>query len=642
MTNPFKTQYQKFIAAKSYCRWNAKEGRRETWSEAVQRYGDYLIQASFVDEMFCTEYETRLDEALGAVEALKVMPSMRLLWTAGAAVERENVSAYNCAYRTISDPKAFAEVLYVLMCGAGVGVSVERQVINKLPTVPEHLWNSDKVITFRDSKRGWAEGYHQLITSLYKGDIPSLDYSKIRPKGSKLKTFGGRASGPEPLEFACKYTLNLFNGAKGRKLTSEECADLCCIIANCVVSGGVRRSAIIVLCNLSDQRMRHYKSGEWWKTHPHRAYANISVAYTEKPPADQFLEEWLALMRNGSGERGVVNREGLVYTSGRNLKENPGVNPCGEIALRDKQFCNLTEVVVEESDKLSDLKEKVKYATILGTLQSTLTDFKFLGKEWKDNCDEERLLGVSLTGAQDHPVLSWCADKDNHISRRRWLDELAEVAYQVNRNWADALGISMSAGITCVKPSGTVSQLVGTASGLHPRHSAHYIRRVRMDNMDPLTQYMKDKGVPWEPETGESRENHKLAVFEFPVKSPSSSTFRQELSAIEQLNYWKEFKLSWCDHNPSVTIYIREHEWVAVADWVYHNWQLIGGLSFLPYDGGTYPLMPFEECSEEEWARRCAEMPSLDFEQELAAYELEDKTEGAKEFACTGGACELK
>jgi len=618
--------YQEFIRVRTYARWLEKEERRETWHETVTRYRKFFQR--LVPETHMLEFLV----ACAYVKYLNVMPSMRALWSAGPALEHDNIAGYNCAYTTVEKPKDFAEILYILMNGAGVGFSVERQFIANLPVVPKDLEVSPCVIEFEDSKRGWAEGYESLVSLLYDGSIPQLSYSKVRPKGAPLKTFGGRASGPEPLKQLCAFTIQTFENAKGRKLNSLEVFDLVCMIANCVVVGGVRRSC---RRGQSDERMRNAKTGDWWKTHPWRALANISVAYTEKPDSIRFIEEWASLMKSGCGERGIVNREGFRGMQER-LSEKCGVNPCGEISLESKQFCNLTEVVVRPGDTLEDLKRKVRNATILGTMQATLTDFQFISPEWKMNCERDRLLGVSLTGTCDHPVL---LSADNTTDA--WLQALRDVAYAVNLEWSEVLGIEPAAAITCVKPSGTVSQLVNSSSGLHTRYAPYYLRRVRITTSDPLFRYMDAAGMPWEPETGEEKERATTAVFTFPIKSPDASLCRAEQTALEQLEYWKLYKQVWTDHNPSVTIYVKEHEWVEVGAWVYKHWDLIGGLSFLPYEHVALPLMPYEECSQAVWAEAVAAMPKLDFTKAFAEYEQKDNTTGSREFACQGGVCEL-
>jgi ribonucleoside-diphosphate reductase alpha chain len=630
--------YQQFIYKRTYSRWLEKLKRRETWDETVERYETFFSERiKGLDEKYLKEFK----EATGAVRGLNVMPSMRSLWTAGEALEKENISGYNCAYTVVDDIRVFGEILYILMNGTGVGFSTERQYINKLPEVPK-LEESQITIRFNDSKRGWAEGYSMFIDFLYLGKIPSYDLGLIRPKGARLKTFGGRASGPEPLKELLEFTVEVFKKAQGRKLNSVECYDLVCKIANCVVSGGVRRSATINLSNLTDLRMRHAKDGQFWLENPQRQLSNNSVAYTEKPDMRAFMEEWLALIESKSGERGIVNRQSLQLNV-PSRRENPwdyGVNPCGEIILRPKQFCNLTEVVIRPSDSLEDLIQKVKHATILGILQSTLTDFGFLSEEWKKNCEEERLLGVSLTGLMDHPVLQENYDEHYSESPVAWLMIMKQTAIDTAKEWSEALGINMPTAITCVKPSGTVSQLVDTASGLHPRYAPYYIRRVRVTYTDPLAMFLMSKGVPVSPEVGQTWENVNTVVFDFPIKSPEGSVFRNDRTAIEQLEYWKMLKLYWCEHNPSCTIYVKDDEWLEVGSWVYKNWDIIGGLSFLPYDGGSYQLAPYEEITKEQYEQMTKEFPQIDFE-ELSLFEHEDKTQGSSEYACTGGACEL-
>lgn len=629
------TNYQDFIYKRTYSRYIDGLNRRETWGETINRYWNFFkdrcpaaLQATFADA--CT-----------SIEALGVMPSMRSLWTAGDALDRENIAGYNCAYTVIDDVRSFAEILYILMNGTGVGFSVERQYISKLPEIPYYLPNvpsKDHNIVVEDSKLGWAEGFHKLIMALYLGHRPTYDLSKLRPKGARLKTFGGRASGPEPLKQLFDFTINLFIKARGRKLNSIECYDLVCFTANCVVVGGVRRSATINLSNFSDQRMRHAKDGQFWIDNPQRALSNNSVAYTETPDMVSFMEEWLNLTRSGSGERGIVNRVGLKKTAhalGRDATYDFGVNPCGEIVLRPKQFCNLTEVIVRPEDNLKTLGEKVSHAVLLGCLQSTLTDFNFLSEEWKKNSEEERLLGVSLTGLCDHPILG-----KTHGDAKRWLVILQGAAEFYAADYAKVLGIEVPKAVTCVKPSGTVSQLTNASSGIHPRFSKYYVRRVRVTRADPIAQMLIDKGVPWHPEVGQTKEECNTVVFEYPIESPDDSVFVSERNAIEQLEYWLMLKKYWCHHNPSCTIYVKDHEWLEVGAWVYKHWDDIGGLSFLPFDGGNYPLMPYEAIEKEQYEALLAAMPVVDFD-DLVHYEKEDKTEGSREFACQGGVCEI-
>ena len=631
--NPFPSVYEEFIYKRTYSRYLDKEGRRERWSETVRRYADFF-KSKLTENCPPDEF----DKAIEAIYNFKVMPSMRALWSAGPALEKENIAAYNCAYIAIDSFACFPEILYILMNGTGVGFSVERQYVSKLPEIPQ-LTETDSLVHVADSKQGWAKAFKHLLGFLTDGEIPKYDLSKLRPKGARLKTFGGRSSGPEPLKQLFDFTIQLFKQAQGRKLNSLECHDLACQIANCVVVGGVRRSACISLSNLSDTRMRHAKDGEFYKLHKQRSLANNSVAYVEKPEMSIFMEEWLALMRNGNGERGIVNREGLRKSAeklGRNITYEFGLNPCAEVVLRPQEFCNLTEVVVRYGDTLEDLKEKVKYATILGKVQSTLVDFGFIRDKWKHNCEEERLLGVSLTGVADHEVLQKESEEAKY-----YLNEMRKVARETDALWSEYLGVPTSAAITVVKPSGTVSQLVNCASGLHPRYSDYYIRRVRVTKTDPIATMLKNLGVPCNPEVEETWDNHNTLVFEFPVKSEGHSIARNQMTAIEQLDYWKMFKTEWTEHNPSVTIYVKDDEWLDVGAWVYRNWDYIGGISFLPYDGGTYPLAPYEEITKEKYEELVSSFPVINFE-ELTKYEKEDTTFGATEYACTGGSCELR
>ena len=637
---PFKTSYQEFIYKRTYARWMEDFGRRESWQETTRRYRDFFM--SKVDKSKMTpEQALDLVDAFFAINNLEVMPSMRVLWTSGEALERENIAGYNCAYTVIDSVKSFAEILYILMNGTGVGFSVERQYINHLPEVPEELKDAsnDFVIKFEDSKMGWAGGYHRLLINLFHGYIWKLDYSLIRPKGSRLKTFGGRASGHEPLQQLCEFTIDTFKKAQGRKLNSLECYDLVCMIANCVVVGGVRRSATINLSNFSDQRMRHAKDGQFWLENPQRFLSNNSVAYTEKPDMVAFMEEWLNLSRSGTGERGIVNRQGFQRTAkeqGREVRDF-GVNPCGEIVLRPKQFCNLTEVVVTAEDTLATLKKKVKCATILGCLQSTLSNFGFLDEEWKKNTEEERLLGVSLTGLADHRVLNGSMGMTKLMES---LQQMKDVAHETAQEWSKILGINVPKAITCVKPSGTVSQLVDSSSGIHPRFSRFYIRRVRVNATDPICKYLESEGMSWNPENGETVDSCTTKVFDFPIQAPEGCLTKDKVTALGQLQYWLIIKKHWCDHNPSATIYVNDDEWLEVGAWVYKNWDDIGGLSFLPKAGGHYQLAPYEEITKDRFEELSKEFPKLNFDK-LTRYENHDETDGAREYACVGGSCEL-
>ena len=630
----FNSSFEEFIYIRTYSRWIDKLKQRETWDQTVNRYGD------FMKERVPEEYQDEFESALESIFNQEVMPSMRSLWTAGKALERENICGYNCSGSIIDDPAVFSEILYILMCGAGAGFSVERQFINKLPDVPLSLKEVDDIIIFVDSKLGWSEGYAKFIRELYKGNILSWDVSTIRAKGKRLKTFGGRASGPEPLVKLLEFTKRLFLESKGRKLNSIECHDLCCYIASVVVVGGVRRSATISLSNLSDNRMAHAKDGNFYVTNPQRALANNSVSYTEKPDCMSFLDEWTILARSQSGERGIFNREGVIKHLKKHVKRrNPNfdfiTNPCGEIVLRSQGFCNLSEVVVRASDNLETLLKKVEHATILGCIQSTLTKFKFLRKQWTDNAEEERLLGVSLTGLRDHPTLNHV-----HNTAKFWLEEMKDHAIKTSKIWSHRLGINEPTAVTCVKPSGTVSLLNNTSSGLHTRFAKHYIRRVRISRTDPLCSMMMDQGFNWNPENGEDINNYQTAVFEFPIKSPENAVCNNNIDAIEMLEYWKMLKVHWCEHSPSCTIFVKDSEWIRVGNWVYDNWNKVSGLSFLPAENIAYQLAPYEKITAEEYDQMVIYTPDIDFSQ-LPMYELEDQTKGAQELACSGGSCEL-
>lgn len=622
------TPYQEFIYKRTYSRWLPELQRREEWDETVSRYEDFFF-SKFEDKLNVKQY-TDFVTAIRAVRNLEVMPSMRALWTAGTALEFDNICGYNCAYTEIDSLRAFAEVLYILMNGAGVGASVERQVIAKLPEVPKHIAYSNTTIVFEDSKYGWADGFLTFLQELFNGVCRAVDLSLIRPKGERLRTFGGRASGPEPLQDLINFTLKTVKRAEGRRLNSEECADILCKVAEVVVVGGVRRSAILLLTNPSDRRMQNFKNGEFWLTNPQRQYANVSSCYTEKPSPIQFMEDFIAMMKSGAGERGFVNRESLQRSRGEDAAF--GLNPCGEVILRNKQFCNLTEVVVRPEDNLSTLKQKIRSATILGTMQATLSDFRFLSSEWKENTERDRLLGVSLTGIMDNVYLRYCHDDVQEM--------LQECASTTNTQWADILGINDSASITCIKPSGTVSQLVNCSSGIHPRFAPYFIRRVRVASTDPLCKLLQDSGVPWKPEVGEEADRCKTAVFEFPMKAPNMSVTKDAVSALEQLDTWLMFKEGYTTHNPSVTVYVKEDEWVDVCAWLYDNWDIAGGITFLPYDNGVYQLAPYEEISAAKFTELSNSFPEIDFSK-LKQYESDDFTQGSREFACAGGSCEL-
>jgi len=630
MSNYLPTDYQSFIHTSRYARWLDKEGRRETWSETVGRYMDNVVRPKAGDDSYTKEIEQ-------AILSLDVMPSMRAMMTAGPALERDNTSGYNCSYLPVDDPKSFDEAMFILLCGTGVGFSVERQYISKLPEVPESLFKSDTTIVVKDSKEGWAKAYRQLLALLWSGEIPQWDVSNVRPAGARLKTFGGRASGPAPLVDLFNYTIYKFLEARGRRLSSIECHDIMCKIGEVVVVGGVRRSAMISLSNLSDDRMRHAKSGQWWENNAQRALANNSVAYTEKPDAETFIREWAALIESKSGERGVFNRAASSNQAAKNGRRDPdyefGTNPCSEIILRPYQFCNLTEVVVRSTDSVEDLERKVRMATILGTVQSAYTKFPYLRKVWQRNTEEERLLGVSLTGIMDNPLMT-----SANAGLEKTLERLKDVAISTNAEWAERLGIPVSAAITCVKPSGTVSQLVDSASGIHARHSPYYIRTVRGDNKDPLTQFMKDQGIPNEPDV--TKPNN-TTVFSFPVKSPSGSVTRNDMTAIEQLELWLKYQRHWCEHKPSVTISVRGDEWMEVGSFVYKHFDEMSGVSFLPHSDHTYQQAPYQDIGKTEYGELLALMPdSLDWSK-LAEYEVEDNTASSQTFACSGDVCEI-
>ena len=636
MNNMLPTDYQNFIATSRYARWLDDEGRRETWSETVSRYIDYMH-----DKVnFSKDDKHEIEEA---ILGLEVMPSMRALMTAGLALERDNTAGYNCSYLPVDDPKSFDEAMYILLCGTGVGFSVERQYIDKLPEIPEQLSKSDTTIVIKDSKEGWAKGLRQLVALLYAGEIPTYNVSKVRPAGARLKVFGGRASGPAPLVDLFKFTINLFKNNAGKKLTSYDCHSLMCKIGEVVVVGGVRRSAMISLSNLSDIRMRQAKSGQWWETAPHMALSNNSVSYTDKPDAETFMREWTSLIESKSGERGIFNRVAAKKQAEKNGRRDPeydfGCNPCSEIILRPYQFCNLTEVVVRSTDSLNDLKRKIRIATILGTAQATLTKFPYLRKVWRDNTEEERLLGVSLTGIMDNQMMNGRQEFISYEGKLSTiLPELKQVAIDTNKEYAKKWNMPQSTAITCVKPSGTVSQLVDSASGIHARHSKYYIRTVRGDNKDPLTKFMIDMGIPNEPDVMKPNDT---TVFSFPMKSPEGSITRNDMTAIEQLNMWMAYQEYWCEHKPSCTVTVRDHEWVEVGAFVYNNFDAMSGVSFLPHSEHVYQQAPYQECDKGEYNNMLAKMDgNIDWNR-LMDYEKEDATAGSQTFACSGDSCEI-
>ena len=635
-SNYLPTEYQSFIHMSRYSRWLEDEGRRESWSETVNR----LI--SFFKKHIDNNYDGVIkkkewNDLEEAILSLQVMPSMRALMTSGDALDRENVAGYNCSYIPIDSPRAFDEVLYILMNGTGVGFSVERQYADKLPTVPDvDFEHTEDVVSVVDSKEGWAKAFRDLISYLYTGRVPKIDVNKVRSAGARLKTFGGRASGPQPLVDLFDFTILKFKGARGRKLSSMECHDIVCKTGEVVVVGGVRRSALISLSNLSDQRIRGAKMGEWWNENPQRALANNSVAYTEKPDPGIFMKEWLSLYESKSGERGMFNRASAQAKAAENGRRNPdwdfGTNPCSEIILRPNQFCNLTEVVCRSTDTMTTLVKKVKLATILGTIQSTFTNFGYLRKRWQNNTEEERLLGVSLTGIMD------CVELNTIDGLAPRLETLKKHAVDTNKALADKLGIPQSTAITCVKPSGTVSQLVDSASGIHARHNPYYIRTVRGDNKDPLTEFMKASGIPNEPDV--MKPEH-TTVFSFPMMSPKGSVCRTDMTAIEQLEIWKVYAQSWCEHKPSVTISVKEEEWVPVGAWCWENFEYLSGVSFLPFSDHTYQQAPYQDIDEKTYKKLAKAMPTNIDWNKLQDFEKEDNTKGSQELACTAGVCEL-
>ena len=657
----FPTPLQDYVHKSRYARWRDTDQRRENWDETVRRYVNYF------GDKFPGYPAGRIFDS---IVNLETMPSMRALMTAGPALDRDPMAGFNCSFVAVDHPRAFDEILYILMCGTGVGFSVERQHIAKLPVIGakvvispdgklgvetlEAMEPIDHTIMVRDSKGGWATAYKELISHLYTGKIPKWDTSRVREAGAKLKTFGGRASGPQPLIDLFKFTVETFRSAVGRKLTSVECHDIVCKVADIVVVGGVRRSALISLSNLSDDRMRGAKSGQWWIDNPHRALANNSAAYTERPDMTLFMKEWISLVESRAGERGIFNRQAAIkkaiQTGRRDHTRISGTNPCAEITLRSAGLCNLSEVVIRHDDSLPGLMDKVEIATIIGTYQSMLTNFRHVRSIWKENQEEERLLGVSLTGIMDHPVLSQTspallefplnqvAQGGKDMSRAdEWLKAMKAHAIETNRIWAAKLGINPAAAITCVKPSGTVSQLVDSSSGEHDRYSPYYVRTVRADKKDPLAQLMRQQGFPVEdcvmkPATTD--------IFSFPVKAPKTSVFRNDRTALEQLEHYLMVQTHWCEHNVSITVYVKDSEWLGVGDWVYRNFDAIGGVSFLPHSDHSYQQAPYTECTEAEYEALLARMPTFDWEQ-LAAFEKDDSTVNVKELACSAGVCEI-
>ena len=650
MSNYLPTDYQTFIATSRYARWLDNENRRENWGETVERYMLNIVHQALPNWMWSSDSEDWHDtlgdleiEIRDAILSLEVMPSMRSLMTAGPAADRDNTCMYNCSYIAVDDKVAFDEAMFVLLCGTGVGFSVERQFIDKLPVVPKLTW-SDDVVVVKDSKEGWAKAFRALLALLWAGQIPKWDMSKVRPAGARLKTFGGRASGPAPLIDLFNFAVTTFKGAQERQLSSIECHDLMCKVGEVVVVGGVRRSAMISLSNLSDDQMRHAKSGEWWddeakgiKRHGYRSLANNSTAYTKKPDALSFIREWTSLIASNSGERGIFNRQAAKNQAAKNGRrksdEEFGTNPCSEIILLSGQVCNLTEAVIRATDSLEDIERKIRIATILGTIQATYVKFPYLRKMWTTNTSKERLLGVSLTGIMDNPLLT-LANK----GLSETLEHLKQVAVDTNKLWAERLGIPQSAAISCVKPSGTVSQLASCASGIHARHSPFYIRTVRGDNKDPLTQFMQDQGIPSEPEM---QKPDKTTVFSFPVKSPEGSVCTQDMSAIEQLDMWLMYQRHWCEHKPSVTINVKTDEWLEVGAYVYKHFDEMSGVSFLPFSEHIYQQAPYTDVSKDTYDELLAKMPGRIDWSKLSEYELEDTTTGMSTMACSGDSCEI-
>ena len=639
MSQTIENPYENFIALSRYAKWVEAEGRRETWGETVDRYFSFMTNHLKTNHNYIPN-EKLVAELKEFVFERNVMPSMRSVMTSGAALERDNVAGYNCAFLPVDSPRSFDETMYVLMCGTGVGFSVEYKYINKLPAVPEKLEKSDTVIVVEDSKQGWAKAYRELLALLWTGHIPAIDVSKVRPAGARLKTMGGRSSGPQPLINLFDFTIAKFKNAAGRNLKPIECHDIMCKIGEVVVVGGVRRSAMISLSNINDIEMAQAKSGNWWEQSPQRALSNNSVAYSRKPEMEQFIAEWKSLYDSKSGERGIYNVAAAQAQAAKFGRRDPdihyGTNPCSEIILRPYQFCNLSEVVLREKDTKKDIQRKVELATILGTWQSTLTDFKYLRKIWKDNTEEERLLGVSLTGQFGHKFMS---GKEDLISLEAFLMSMRERAREVNKEEAEKIGIPESAAITCVKPSGTVSQLVGVSSGMHPWHSPYYIRTVRGSKGDPISTFLKEVGIPVEDDVMKPNDTY---VFSFPVKAPEGAIVRNDLTAIDHLNIWLVYQRAWCEHKPSITVSVKEDEWMEVGAWVYKNFDEVSGISFLPHSEHSYKQAPYQEVSKEEYDALVDRMPKNIRWEDLSFYETEDGTSPTATLACSSdGNCEL-
>ena len=638
MSGTIENPYENFIALSRYARWLEKENRRETWQETVDRYFDFML--NHLDKNLNYKPDSKLVEELKQnVFFRNVMPSMRAVMTAGAALERDHVAGYNCSFIPVDNVRSFDETMYILMCGTGVGFSVEYKYVNKLPAVPETIEKTSTIVVVEDSKQGWARAYRELLSLLWAGQIPAIDVSKLRPAGARLKTMGGRSSGPQPLINLFDFTIKVFKNAVGRQLNPIECHDIMCKIGEVVVVGGVRRSAMISLSNINDIEMAAAKHGNWWEQNPQRSLSNNSVAYSRKPDMAQFIAEWKSLYDSKSGERGIYNvaaaqKQAAKYGR-RDSEVHYGTNPCSEIILRPYQFCNLSEVVIRENDDMTSVAKKVELASILGTWQSTLTDFKYIRKIWKDNTEEERLLGVSLTGQFGNKLFSGKQGLDKLAMA---LDELRLHAVHVNKQEAGKIGIPASAAVTCVKPSGTVSQLVGVSSGMHPWHSNYYIRTVRGDKKDPLTQFLTDAGIPAEDDVMKPSDT---TVFSFPIKSPKGSILRNDLTAIEHLNIWLTYQRHWCEHKPSITVSVREDEWMEVGAWVWEHFDEVSGISFLPYSDHTYKQAPYQDCTETEYLESLSKMPSTINWDALSLYETEDSTTGSQALACVAGECEI-
>lgn len=629
----FRNSLAEFVYYRSYSRWIDAEQRRETWIETVDRYMAFMRE-NLGQKLHEKEYA----ELREAILKMEIMPSMRLMWSAGAAARKTNVCAYNCSFIAPSKLKDFGEIMYLSMCGTGVGYSVQSQTVQQLPQIKKQTGKVLPTHVVGDSKEGWAEAFVHGLETWFNGMDVKFDYSQLRPAGARLATMGGKSSGPDPLRALIDFSREKILRRQGRRLTNLDVHDIICKIGEVVVSGGVRRSALISLSDLDDYEMRHAKDGQFYLTEPQRMMANNSAVYTSRPPISEFMDEWISLMKSGSGERGIFNQGSIMkQVPARRRKflekhiDTVGTNPCGEIILRSKQFCNLTEVVIRSEDTKASLLRKIRLATILGTYQSTLTNFKYLSKEWKKNCEEERLLGVSITGQWDNPAL---------VHRAEVLEELRNEAVAVNKQYAKRFGINPSTAVTCVKPSGTVSQLVDAASGMHPRHAPFYIRRIRISATDSLFKMLRDQGIPYNPEVGQGMENAVTYVIDFPVKAPEGSVFKNDITALEQLAHWKLIKEHYTEHNPSVTISIGEHEWLAVASWLYDNWEILGGLSFLPRDEHVYQLAPYEEITEERYNDLVRRWENIDFSK-IVSYEKIDETQGAKELACVSGVCEI-